>query len=113
MIKNELKSLLHNKLLLVVLIAIILIPSIYAGLFLSSMWDPYGDLNYLPVAVVNKDKSVVYNDETLSVGDDLAESLSENDSMAFNIVDEDTAQTGLENGTSDYYGRIHECSFTI
>ena len=101
MIKNELKSLLHNKLLLVVLIAIILIPSIYAGLFLSSMWDPYGDLNYLPVAVVNKDKSVVYNDETLSVGDDLAESLSENDSMAFNIVDEDTAQTGLENGT--YY----------
>lgn len=101
MIKNELKSLLHNKLLLVVMVAIILIPSIYAGLFLSSMWDPYGDLGELPVAVVNKDKSVIYNGKTLSVGDDLAESLSENDSMSFMVVDEENAQHGLEKG--NYY----------
>ncbi len=101
MIKNELKSLLHNKLLLAVLVAIILIPSIYSGLFLSSMWDPYGDIEYLPVAVVNKDKAVTYNDEELAVGETLADSLRENDSMAFNVVDEKTAQRGLENGT--YY----------
>ena len=51
MIKKEWQRLLHNPLLIVVLMAIILIPSIYAGLFLASMWDPYGELDKLPVAV--------------------------------------------------------------
>jgi len=101
MIKNELRSLWNNKLLMVVLVAIMLIPALYAGLFLSSMWDPYGDLQYLPVAVVNKDKEVEFNDKQLHVGQDLADNLKENDSMAFNVVDEETAKNGLQNGT--YY----------
>ena len=101
MLKSELKSLWKNKLLIVIVLAIILIPSIYAGLFLSSMWDPYGDLEYLPVAVVNKDKPVTYQGKELAVGDTLAENLEENDSMAFNLVDEDDAMKGLKNGT--YY----------
>lgn len=101
MVKNELKALWNNKLLIVVLLVIILIPAMYAGFFLASMWDPYGDLQYLPVAVVNKDEPVTYNDQELTVGDDLAQNLADNDSMAFNIVDEKTAEKGLENGT--YY----------
>lgn len=101
MLKSELKSLWKNKLLMVVVVAIILIPSIYAGLFLSSMWDPYGDLEYLPVAVVNKDEPVEYNGKELAVGESLAENLEDNDSMAFNLVDEDVAMKGLKNGT--YY----------
>ena len=101
MLKSELKSLWKNKLLIVIVLAIILIPSIYAGFFLSSMWDPYGDLEYLPVAVVNKDKPVTYQGKELAIGDTLAENLEENDSMAFNLVDEDVAMKGLKNGT--YY----------
>ena len=58
MIKNEWKSLLKNKILVVVVLAIIVIPVIYAGLFLKSMWDPYGNLKDLPVAVVNQDEPV-------------------------------------------------------
>ena len=58
MIKNEWKNLLKNKMLVVVVMAIIIIQVIYAGLFLKSMWDPYGNLDNLPVAVVNKDKAV-------------------------------------------------------
>ena len=101
MLKSELKSLWKNKLLIVIVLAIILIPSIYAGFFLSSMWDPYGDLEYLPVAVVNKDKPVTYQGKELAVGDTLAENLEENDAMAFNLVNEDVAMKGLKNGT--YY----------
>lgn len=101
MLKSELKSLWKNKLLIVIVLAIILIPSIYAGFFLSSMWDPYGDLEYLPVAVVNKDKPVAYQGKELAVGDTLAENLEENDAMAFNLVNEDVAMKGLKNGT--YY----------
>ena len=100
-IKKELKALWENKLLFVVFIAILLIPTIYAGIFLASMWDPYGEVSNLPVAVVNEDKSVKYKGKTLQVGKDLAENLADNDSMAFNVVDTDTAQRGLINGT--YY----------
>ena len=101
MIKNEWKNLLHNKIMFVVVIAIIAIPIIYAGLFLKSMWDPYGSVDHLPVAVVNEDKPVDYDGTTLSVGKDMVEELRENDSMAFNFVDSRTVEDGLENGT--YY----------
>lgn len=101
MIKKEWQRLIHNPLLIVVLMAIILIPSIYAGLFLASMWDPYGELDKLPVAVVNKDKPVIYDGEEISIGNDLVKNLKEDASLDYHFVDEATAQTGLKNG--DYY----------
>ena len=94
MIKNEWKSLLRNKLMLIVVIAIIVIPIIYAGLFLKSMWDPYGNVNSLPVAVVNEDKPVEYNGKTLSIGKDMTDELktqvteSMRDEMSKQIADE-------------------------
>lgn len=99
MIKNEWKSLWHNKFMLIVVVAIIAIPLIYAGLFLKSMWDPYGSVENLPVAVVNNDKVVEYEGKTLQVGDDLVDELKNNDSLAFNFVDADVAEQGLKNGT--------------
>ena len=101
MIKNEWKSLLRNKLMRIVVIAISVMSIIYAGLFLKSMWDPYGNVDSLPVAVVNEDKPVEYNGKTLSIGKDMTDELKDNDSMAFNIVDSKTAEDGLANGT--YY----------
>ena len=88
MLKKEWKNLLKNKFLIVALIAIIAIPTIYSTLFLSSMWDPYGKISNLPVAVVNNDVSVDYEDIKVNVGERLVDSLKENDSLAFNFVDE-------------------------
>ena len=75
MIKNEWKSLLRNKLMLIVVIAIIVIPIIYAGLFLKSMWDPYGKVDNLPVAVVNEDKPVTYEGKDVNVGEKFVDKL--------------------------------------
>lgn len=101
MIKSEWKSLFHNKLLLIVLLAIIAIPVIYAGFFLNSMWDPYGNVDKLPVAIVNEDQPVKYEGSTLKVGEEMVEELKKNDSLQFNFVDARTASAGLRNGT--YY----------
>ncbi len=98
MIRDELKFLGKNKLLVFVMAVILLIPAIYAGMFLSSMWDPYGDISKLPVAVVNNDVAVDYNGKTLSVGDNLSDSLESNDSMDFHITDQVTAENGLKDG---------------
>lgn len=101
MIKKEWSAFFKNWWLKIVIVAIIVIPSIYAGVFLGSIWDPYGNTKDIPVAVVNKDKKVNYNDTTLDVGKELAKSLKENDSMNFNLVDAKTANEGLKDG--DYY----------
>mgnify|MGYP000529707880 CR=1 FL=1 len=76
--------------------AIIVIPVIYAGLFLKSMWDPYGNLDKLPVAVVNNDKSVEYNGKTLSVGSDMVDELKDNDSLDFHFCRQRRGRTGTE-----------------
>ena len=68
MLKNEWKKLLSNRLMLVVVLAVIAIPTIYTTLFLGSMWDPYGSVENLPVALVNEDRPVEYEGKTLDVG---------------------------------------------
>lgn len=101
MVKQEWKSLWRNKILMIVLVFIIAIPAIYTTLFLGSMWDPYGKLDNLPVAVVNLDEPVEYEGETLNVGKNLVDKLKEDGSLCFNFTDADQAERGLKNGT--YY----------
>lgn len=101
MVKQEWKSLWCNKILMIVLVFIIAIPAIYTTLFLGSMWDPYGKLDNLPVAVVNLDEPVEYEGETLNVGKNLVDKLKDDGSLCFNFTDADQAERGLENGT--YY----------
>lgn len=101
MIKQEWKNILKNRWIQIVLVALILIPSIYTVVFLGSMWDPYGNSGDLPVAVVNKDKAVEYNDKKLDVGDQLVKKLKDNDSLDFHFVNSKEANKGLKDG--DYY----------
>lgn len=99
--KEEWKGVLHSTWLKIVLIAIITIPTLYAGIFLGSMWDPYGNTKDIPVAVVNHDEQVEYQGSVLDVGKELVENLKDNESMKFTFVDDTNAMEGLKDGT--YY----------
>jgi len=102
MIRAEWRYLIKHKLLLIVLAVIMLIPSIYAVTFLKSMWDPYGKLDDLPIAVVNQDHAVQYQGKTLAAGKNLTTNLKHATSMKFIPVShEAAAKRGLKNGT--YY----------
>lgn len=84
--------------MIIILIAIITIPAIYTSVFLGSMWDPYGDADELPVAVVNHDKKVNYEGKTLQVGDDLVTNLKDSGSLDFHFVSDKKAEEGLKSG---------------
>lgn len=101
MLKREWKKLLNNKLMLLVVVAVIAIPTIYTTLFLGSMWDPYGNVDKLPVAVVNEDRPVVYEGKKLDVGNQMVENLKEDASLDFHFTDASAAREGLKDGT--YY----------
>lgn len=104
MIKQTWKELFQSRWFKIVMIAIILIPSLYAGIFLGSMWDPYGNSKDIPVAIVNEDIQVSYNNQNLSVGKELVKNLRKNNAMDFQFVNAKTAETGLKKGT--YYMMI-------
>ena len=104
MVRQEWKKLLHNKILLVVILAVIAIPSIYTTLFLGSMWDPYGNTDKLPVAVVNEDQPVEYQGAVLDIGGELVKKLKEEKSLDFHFVEKKEGEQGLKDGT--YYMMI-------
>ena len=98
---KEWKAIFKKPTFIIVMIGISLIPALYNIIFLSSMWDPYGQLSDLPVAVVNNDKEASYNDNTMAIGKDMVSNLKENETLDFHFVDEEEGEKGLENG--DYY----------
>ena len=98
---KEWKAIFKKPTFIIVMIGISLIPALYNIIFLSSMWDPYGQLSDLPVAVVNNDKEASYNGNSMSIGKDMVSNLKENKTLDFHFVDEEEGKKGLENG--DYY----------
>ena len=98
---KEWKAIFKKPTFIIVMIGISLIPALYNIIFLSSMWDPYGQLSDLPVAVIDNDKEASYNGNTMSIGKDIVSNLKENKTLDFHFVDEDEGKKGLEDG--DYY----------
>lgn len=74
-LKGEFRNIFTNKTLLVAVLAVLFIPVLYSGTFLWAFWDPYGQVDQLPVAVVNKDKGADFNGEELTIGNDFVEEL--------------------------------------
>ncbi|WP_034386346.1 YhgE/Pip domain-containing protein [Deinococcus sp. YIM 77859] len=56
-------------------LAILFIPVLYVAIYLASVWDPYGHLEALPVALVNSDAGTTYRGKTYHLGRDLVEEL--------------------------------------
>ncbi|MBW8349652.1 YhgE/Pip domain-containing protein [Bacillus sp. IITD106] len=92
----EMKQILKNKKLLIPLIAVMLVPILYSGMFLWAFWDPYDRLSDLPVAVVNKDKGAVFEEKELQLGNELVNKLKESKDFDFKVVDSDKGYKDLE-----------------
>ncbi|SDL08266.1 putative membrane protein [Glycomyces sambucus] len=87
------------------LVAIVLIPLVYGGLYLWFAWNPYGKLDQMPVAVVNEDTGATVDvdgaSQDINGGDQLVEQLKEDRIFDWRFTSASTAAQGLEDG--DYY----------
>lgn len=83
------------------LIVILLIPLLYGGLYLWFSWDPYGQTDHMPVAVVNHDEGAELEGEDVNGGQQLVDQLDTARVMDWHFVDQAEADRGLEDG--DYY----------
>ncbi|MFM2783833.1 YhgE/Pip family protein [Lactococcus lactis] len=101
MLKKEWQAILKHKFFIIVIIALALVPAIYNYIFLGSMWDPYGKLNDLPVAVVNLDKTSELNGKKFKLGDDVIAEMKKSKDLDYHFVSEYKASKGIKKG--DYY----------
>ena len=65
---------------------VLLIPFIYSFFYLKAYWDPYGNMNNIPIAIVNEDKG--------DKGKKLASTLIGGQSLGFQQVDKAKAEDG-------------------
>ena len=79
---------------IVLIIGVLIIPLIYSGLYLASVWDAYGRMDALPVAVVNEDKGAVIDGEEQNLGQQLVDTLAENKTLDWAFVDKEQAEEG-------------------
>ena len=90
----------------VVVVAIALLPSLYAWLNIYSNWDPYGNTGGISIAVASLDEGYTDEDGTYeNKGNDVVADLREATSINWVIVDtEEAAKGGVESG--DYYAAV-------
>ncbi|MDT9756844.1 YhgE/Pip domain-containing protein [Heyndrickxia coagulans] len=92
---KELKQIIRQPKILIPLIAVILAPILYAGMFLWAFKDPYAKMDQLPVAVVNQDQGAKMDGQQLTLGKDLVSNLKKSDGFDFHFVSEQRAMDGL------------------
>lgn len=82
------------------IILTLVVPLLFAGLFMWSMWDPTGSVPQTRLAVVNNDKGVDRGEGAglEKFGDSVVEGLTSREYLDFNQVSEKDAKDGLLKG---------------
>ncbi|AHA70507.1 phage infection protein [Bacillus thuringiensis] len=96
LLRKEFTEIIKSKKILIPIIAVLFVPILYAGMFLWAFWDPYKQLDDLPVAVVNLDKGAVFDGKPIEVGKGLVDNLKDNKSFKWEFVSEKEAKKGME-----------------
>ncbi|MGG0278525.1 YhgE/Pip domain-containing protein [Bacillus pacificus] len=96
LLRKEFTQIIKSKKILIPIIAVLFVPILYAGMFLWAFWDPYKQLDDLPVAVVNLDKGAVFDGKPIEVGKGLVDNLKDNTSFKWEFVNEKEAKKGME-----------------
>lgn len=102
--KNDLKDIFTNKVLLVIIIGLCILPSLYAWFNIKASWDPYGNTGNISVAVINEDSGAEIMNKKVNMGDELVKELKTNRDLGWKFVDRKKALEGVNSGK--YYAYI-------
>ncbi|STC69228.1 YhgE/Pip domain-containing protein [Corynebacterium pilosum] len=92
----------HGTLPPLALVVISILPLLFGGLFVWSYEDPLGNLDKLPVALVNSDEGAEEPDGSpLNAGEEVTDKLLESQELDFHLVSAREAREGIADGT--YY----------
>ncbi|MFD2306780.1 YhgE/Pip domain-containing protein [Enterococcus termitis] len=112
-IKNTLKlfkldwqRIFKNPIATLLIIALMIIPSLYAWFNIKALWDPYANTGELPIAVYSDDQAASFKDKEVNIGDEVLKNLHENKQLGWKFVDsKKELDKGVKSGK--YYAGIY------
>ncbi|MEI7058782.1 YhgE/Pip domain-containing protein [Nocardioides sp. CCNWLW239] len=99
---TELRRITAGRLAKLVIVALVLVPTLYAGLYLYANHDPYANFDELPAALVVEDTGATTTDGTeVDAGREVADNLLESGDFDWTETSAAEAEEGVREG--DYY----------
>jgi len=108
LIRAELARLVATPLARLALVALMLVPVLYGGLYLWANRDPYAGLDHVPAAMVVLDQGVAVTPQgggaptTVNYGDKVADRVLKDGSFDWHRVSAKTAAAGVRSGKYDF-----------
>ncbi len=100
-LKDAFKTAFRKPLTYIALVIIPLIVACFGLLYFGTFMDPYERMKDLPVAVINQDEGCTMDGEERNFGNELVESIVDNDSAKWTVESTSLLDQGLEN--TDYF----------
>src|SRR5256885_12528078 len=98
----ELRRFLRGRLTAAALVVLAVIQLLYGALYLAAFWDPYGNLDKIPVALVNEDQP----SGDVHAGQDVTNELLDRHVFGWHVTAGKDAERGLESGRYHLIFRI-------
>lgn len=103
-IKRDIKASFKNPIVIMFIIALLILPSLYALINIYACWDPYENTGNVPFAIANDDKGATYEGMKLNAGNDLVTMLKNNTDFDWVFMSSDELKKGVHDGK--YYAGI-------
>ncbi|RYL92116.1 YhgE/Pip domain-containing protein [Sporolactobacillus sp. THM7-4] len=95
---------LHTPSLLLLVAGLLILPSAYAWINISALWDPYSNTSGIQVAVTNEDIGAAVQGKTINAGKQVIHKLKRDHRLGWTFVSRTQAEQGLRRG--NYYAAI-------
>ncbi|MDQ0198031.1 YhgE/Pip domain-containing protein [Neobacillus ginsengisoli] len=102
--RDDILSIVTNWAAAAIILALMILPSLYAWFNIKASWDPYGNTKGIPIAVSNDDLGATLKGQQINIGKEVIQSLKQNSSLGWKFVDTTTAKKGVEHGV--YFASI-------
>lgn len=106
LIKLDWKRIFKNKLTFLLIIALMVIPSLYAWFNIAALWDPYSNTKDIAIAVYSDDQTAEVMGKKINVGDKIIDGLHDNHKVGWRFVkSKEELDKGVKSGK--YYGGVY------
>ena len=98
--KQDIKNIVTNYAALITIIALCILPSMYAWFNIAASWDPYSKeaTSQIQIGVINNDAGTILNGESVNLGERIVEELKTNELLGWKFMNEEEANKELEKG---------------
>lgn len=100
----SIKGLFKNGIVFIVVLALLILPSLYAWVNIYAEWDPQANLKNLKIAIVNEDEGTTLQDQQINIGDEVVRNLKEHKELDWLFLSKELAEEAITQG--DVYATI-------